>query len=149
VGLDICLSVANILADQLNMRVPPVLNETVEQGHLGKKSGQGFYQYKQGKPQKKSAKQLKSLDDEKHSEIEDRLILRLLNESIACMREGVVEDADLLDAGMIFATGFAPFTGGPMRYLESRGRDAVLQRLSELENKFGERFQPDAGWQQS
>jgi 3-hydroxyacyl-CoA dehydrogenase/enoyl-CoA hydratase/3-hydroxybutyryl-CoA epimerase len=149
VGLDICLSVANILAEQLNMRVPPVLNETVEREHLGKKSGQGFYQYKQGKPQKKSAKQLKSLDDEKHSEIEDRLILRLLNESIACLREGVVEDADLLDAGMIFATGFAPFTGGPMHYLESRGHDAVLQRLSELEEKFGERFQPDAGWQRA
>ncbi|MEE9411458.1 MAG: hypothetical protein V3V22_00255, partial [Methylococcales bacterium] len=136
-------------ADQLNMRVPPVLNETVEQGHLGKKSGQGFYQYKQGKPQKKSAQQLKLPDDEKHSEIEDRLILRLLNESIACLREGVVKDADLLDAGMIFATGFAPFTGGPMHYLETRGRDVVLQRLSELEEKFGERFQPDAGWQQS
>ena len=146
VGLDICLSVANILADQLNMRVPPVLNETVEQGHLGKKSGQGFYQYKQGKPQKKSAKQLKSPDDEKRSEIEDRLILRLLNECIASLREGVVEDADLLDAGMIFATGFAPFTGGPMQYMETRGRDAVLQRLSELEDKFGERFKPDAGW---
>ncbi len=148
VGLDICLSVANILAEQLGMRVPSVLNETVGQGHLGKKSGQGFYQYKQGKPQKKSAKQLKSLDDEKRSEIEDRLILRLLNESIACLREGVVEDADLLDAGMIFATGFAPFTGGPMRYLESRGRSTVLQRLLELEEKFGERFQPDSGWQQ-
>jgi 3-hydroxyacyl-CoA dehydrogenase/enoyl-CoA hydratase/3-hydroxybutyryl-CoA epimerase len=149
VGLDICLSVANILADQLGMRVPPVLNETVEQGQLGKKSGQGFYQYKQGKPQKKSAKQLETLDNKKRSEIEDRLILRLLNECIACLREGVVEDADLLDAGMIFATGFAPFTGGPMQYLESRGRDAVLQRLLELEKKFGERFQPDAGWQQS
>jgi 3-hydroxyacyl-CoA dehydrogenase/enoyl-CoA hydratase/3-hydroxybutyryl-CoA epimerase len=50
---------------------------------------------------------------------------------------------------MIFATGFAPFTGGPMHYLETRGRDAVLQRLSELEEKFGERFQPDAGWQRA
>lgn len=148
VGLDICLSVANILAEQLGMRVPPVLNKTVEQGHLGKKSGQGFYQYQQGKPQKKSAKQIKTPDNKKRSEIEDRLILRLLNECIACLREGVVEDADLLDAGMIFATGFAPFTGGPMQYLETRGRDAVLQRLSELEDKFGERFQPDAGWQQ-
>ncbi len=149
VGLDICLSVANILADQLGMRVPPVLSETVEQGHLGKKSGQGFYQYKQGKPQKKSAKQLSVPNDEKQSEIEDRLILRLLNECIACLREGVVEDADLLDAGMIFATGFAPFTGGPMQYLETRGRDAVLQRLLKLEEKFGERFRPDAGWQKS
>ncbi|MEE9425924.1 MAG: 3-hydroxyacyl-CoA dehydrogenase NAD-binding domain-containing protein [Methylococcales bacterium] len=149
VGLDICLSVANILAEQLDMRVPSVLNETVEQGHLGKKSGQGFYQYKQGKPQKKSAKQIETPDNKKRSEIEDRLILRLLNESIACLREGVVEDADLLDAGMIFATGFSPFTGGPMHYLETRGRDAVLQRLSELEEKFGERFQPDAGWAHS
>ena len=146
VGLDICLSVAGILAEQLGMQVPVVLNEKVEQSHLGKKSGQGFYQYKQGKPQKKSAKQLVQPSDEKQTEIEDRLILRLLNECIACLREEVVEDADLLDAGMIFATGFAPFRGGPMQYMETRGRDAVLQRLTVLEEKFGERFKPDSGW---
>jgi len=55
-------------------------------------------------------------------DITDRLILQMLNESIACLREGVVEDQDLLDVGMIFGTGFAPFLGGPMHYMEQRGR---------------------------
>jgi 3-hydroxyacyl-CoA dehydrogenase/enoyl-CoA hydratase/3-hydroxybutyryl-CoA epimerase len=29
---------------------------------------------------------------------------------------GIVQDADLADAGVIFGTGFAPYTGGPMHY---------------------------------
>jgi 3-hydroxyacyl-CoA dehydrogenase/enoyl-CoA hydratase/3-hydroxybutyryl-CoA epimerase len=34
--------------------------------------------------------------------------------------EGIVADADLIDAGLIFGTGFAPFRGGPMHYLATR-----------------------------
>ncbi len=148
VGLDICLSVANILAEQLGMQIPDVLNQKVQQGHLGKKTGQGFYLYQHGKQQTRSSKQTQHSANQK-ADIEDRLILRLLNECIACLREGVVDDDDLLDAGMIFATGFAPFTGGPMQYLKSRGRDAVLERLEQLEKQFGPRFKPDIGWLQS
>ena len=76
----------------------------------------------------------------------ERMILRMLNESVACLREQVVEDADLLDAGMIFGTGFAPFRGGPMHYAKTRGVDTIRQTLEEFTTKFGPRFTPDAGW---
>lgn len=141
VGLDICLSVADILSRALNISVPEKLRQIVAAGHLGKKSGQGFYAYRQGKPQL-GRKGTAAPDPD----IAERLILRMLNEAVACLREGVVADADLLDAGMIFATGFAPFRGGPMRYIETRGKQNVRDQLQQFSRQYGERFSPDAGW---
>ena len=63
------------------------------------------------------------------------------------LREGIVEDADLIDAGVIFGAGFAPFRGGPLQYARTRGVDAVVARLEELRTVHGARFTPDAGWQ--
>ncbi len=80
------------------------------------------------------------------ADLEDRLILPMLNEAVACLREGIVEDADLLDAGAIFATGFAPFRGGPLQYARERGIANVTARLAELAQRYGERFRPDPGW---
>lgn len=143
VGLDICLSVATKMANALHNPVPPRLQELVDKGRLGRKSDHGFYFWKDGKPVKVIGKEPVAMSDD---DISDRLILRLINESVACLREGVVEDEDLLDAGVIFGTGFAPFRGGPMHYVHSRGTDAVQQRLNELEDRFGEHFHADAGW---
>jgi 3-hydroxyacyl-CoA dehydrogenase/enoyl-CoA hydratase/3-hydroxybutyryl-CoA epimerase len=75
------------------------------------------------------------------------LILRMVNECAACLREGIVEDADLLDAGMIFGTGFAPFRGGPLAYARTRGYENVVERLGVLETRYGNRFRPDTYWQ--
>ena len=69
-----------------------------------------------------------------------------MNECVACLREGIVEDADLIDAGVIFGTGFAPFRGGPLAYARARGIDACVARLRELAQRYGARFRPDAGW---
>jgi 3-hydroxyacyl-CoA dehydrogenase / enoyl-CoA hydratase / 3-hydroxybutyryl-CoA epimerase len=60
----------------------------------------------------------------------------------------VIADADLLDAGAIFATGFAPFRGGPLQYAKARGIEAICARLAALAAQYGERFHPDPGWQQ-
>ncbi len=144
VGLDICLSVAEILGAALGLSVPDALRDKVKAGDLGVKSGKGFYQYQNGK-------QIKSKSDDANKtsyseDITDRLILKMLNESIACLREGVIEDMDLVDVGMIFGTGFAPFRGGPMHYMEQRGREVVIDRLNEFEKLYGDRFAPDAGW---
>jgi 3-hydroxyacyl-CoA dehydrogenase / enoyl-CoA hydratase / 3-hydroxybutyryl-CoA epimerase len=62
------------------------------------------------------------------------------------LREGIVADADLVDAGVIFGSGFAPFRGGPLTYARARGIDAVVARLTELEKRYGPRFAPDKGW---
>ncbi len=117
VGLDICLSVAKYLGKYMNTPVPSRLVSLVEQGKLGRKSGEGFYKYKNGRQIKPSGVTYdKPLED-----ISDRLVKRMLDESFACLREGVVSDSDLLDAGMIFGTGFAPFRGGPIHYAQSKG----------------------------
>ncbi len=140
VGLDICLSVAEILSKELGVEVPGRLRELVKAGRLGKKSGHGFYRYdKQGKPL--GAKPGRG--EYCPPDTQDRLIARLLNEALACLREGVVNDADLLDAGIIFGTGFAPFRGGPMHYIEQSGRARLVAKLTELEKKYGERFRAD------
>ncbi len=142
VGLDICLSVADILSKSLDMQVPDNLRVVVEHGKFGRKSGQGFYQYKKGKPVFKNER-MENYDIE---EITDRLILQMLNEAIACLHENVVQDSDLVDAGMIFGTGFAPFRGGPMHYIEDRGKQAIHNRLKVLHEKYGNRFTPHDGW---
>ena len=79
-------------------------------------------------------------------DLADRLILALVNECMACLREAIVEDADLIDAGVIFGTGFAPFRGGPLAYARARGLAACEARLALLAERYGARFRPDAGW---
>ena len=142
VGLDICLHVARILAGHFNATVPERLEKLVADGHLGRKSGSGFYEYKKGKPVKRKA----SAGNWNLEEITNRLIFRLLNESVCCVREHVVESDDLLDAGMIFGTGFAPFRGGPMHHIDAVGSAVIKQQLQSLKGLRGERFTPDNGW---
>ena len=74
------------------------------------------------------------------------MLLALVNESVACLRGGVVADADLLDAAVIFGTGFAPFRGGPIAYARTRGIAECVRRLTDLATRHGERFRPDPGW---
>lgn len=143
VGLDICLHVARILGEAFGLAVPVRLEQLVADGHLGKKSGLGFYRYHKGKPIRTRVSAGSAPAD-----IESRLVLRLLNEAAACLREGVVADGDLLDAGMIFGTGFAPFRGGPVHYADDRSARAILVELHDLEARHGGRFAPDPWWEQ-
>ena len=78
--------------------------------------------------------------------VQDRLILALVNQSVACLDDKVVADAELVDAGTIFGAGFAPFRGGPLRYLHDSGVEKLHAVLLELELSLGKRFTPSAGW---
>jgi len=140
VGLDVALNVGRVLVEAFHRRAPQVLGTLVEQKKFGKKSGEGFYVWREGKPVRAEDSSAAPPD------LEDRLILPMLNEAVAVLREGVIADADLLDAGVIFATGFAPFRGGPLQYAKSRGVGLIRRRLEELEKSHGERFRPDPGW---
>jgi 3-hydroxyacyl-CoA dehydrogenase/enoyl-CoA hydratase/3-hydroxybutyryl-CoA epimerase len=142
VGLDVSLHVGRMLAAAFDRKVPPILEQLAAQNKLGRKSGQGFYEWRDGKPQRSHSRTAVPED------LQDRLILPMLNEAVACLRQGVVEDADLLDAGAIFATGFAPFRGGPVHHAKARGIGSVVARLEQLAERHGERFRPDVGWQQ-
>ena len=141
VGIDVALHVSKVLGAASNRPIPAALEEMVEKGHLGRKSGRGFYEWKDGKAIKPAAQSSNVPDD-----LEDRLILPMVNEAIACLADGVVSDSDLLDAGVIFGTGFAPFRGGPVNYARERGLDAVKSRLEELASAHGDRFTPNPGW---
>ncbi len=140
VGLDICKSVANILSTALDMPLPENLKQLSDK-KLGKKTGEGFYQYKNNKAIKN-----KNVSYPDPQQVQDRLILRLLNEATACLREGIVDNQDLIDAGVIFGTGFAPFRGGPLEYIKSSGSEKLSQTLLSLKDKVGERFKQDEGW---
>jgi 3-hydroxyacyl-CoA dehydrogenase / enoyl-CoA hydratase / 3-hydroxybutyryl-CoA epimerase len=143
VGLDICLHVAEMLKDALDRPMPDVsqaLRTKVELGNLGRKTGKGFYEWKRGEA-------VKERDAPKPTqEMTDRLILPMLDVCVGCLREGIVADEDTVDGAMIFATGFAPFRGGPLHYARWRGVANVRAELERLAQRYGERFRPDPGW---
>ena len=114
VGLDICLAAGKSLAKGATS-VPRVLESKVSLGQLGKKTGQGIYRWVDGKAVKGEA-------DGYDPSLVDALIEPYLREAQAAVADGVVADADLADAGLIFGTGFAPFRGGPLHYIKTRGR---------------------------
>jgi 3-hydroxyacyl-CoA dehydrogenase/enoyl-CoA hydratase/3-hydroxybutyryl-CoA epimerase len=143
VGLDVAASVGKILAEFLTLPVPNGLEDKLAANQRGRKDGQGFYKWENGKAVKPEA----PAGYQAPADLEDRLILPLLNESVAALHDGVVADADLLDAGVIFGTGFAPFRGGPINHVRSVGADALLARLQALQAKYGERFAPRPGWE--
>ena len=147
VGLDVCRSVAKILSETLNVKLPKIMDTMVDGKKLGKKSGEGFYKWVKGKPQKNRSMEKNSDPRNNLQELQDRLIFRLLNEAAACLREKVVDDADLVDAGVIFGTGFAPFRGGPLHHIHAEGAAKMAARLNDLKNRYGDRFVADAAWQ--
>jgi 3-hydroxyacyl-CoA dehydrogenase/enoyl-CoA hydratase/3-hydroxybutyryl-CoA epimerase len=141
VGLDVAAGVGAELAPFLGLTVPAALS-TVEPGKRGKKDGQGLYKWENGRAQKPELPK----DYKAPTDLEDRLILPLINEAVACLHDGVVSDGDLLDAGVIFGTGFAPFRGGPIQYVRETGVENVLARLQQLQARYGDRFAPRPGW---
>jgi 3-hydroxyacyl-CoA dehydrogenase/enoyl-CoA hydratase/3-hydroxybutyryl-CoA epimerase len=143
VGLDVAAGVGAELAPFLGLPIPAALSAPPEAGKRGKKDGQGLYKWVDGKPHKPELpKDYNAPDD-----LEDRLILPLLNEAVACLHDGVVTDADLLDAGVIFGTGFAPFRGGPIQYIREAGAQKLLEKLKALQARHGDRFAPRPGWE--
>ena len=142
VGLDVASGVGAELAPFLGLPIPSALAAPPEAGKRGKKDGQGLYRWENGKAQKPEIpSDYKAPDD-----LEDRLILPLLNEAVAALHEGVVADAELLDAGVIFGTGFAPFRGGPIQHIRDSGAAVLLAKLKVLQAKYGDRFAPRPGW---
>lgn len=115
IGLDICLQVSEALAKKLKLDLPLTLNHMTKAGKLGKKSGEGFYRYRHGKILQHESPTWHG----NRALLQNKLVTPLVNEAKACLAQGIVEDADVLDAGIIFGTGFAPFLGGPLHYAKT------------------------------
>ncbi|MGB0087707.1 MAG: 3-hydroxyacyl-CoA dehydrogenase NAD-binding domain-containing protein [Rhodomicrobiaceae bacterium] len=112
VGLDICAHVAEVLGKPAPEGSE--LSRLVKAGKTGKKSGEGFYRWENGKPQKETPEG--GFDQAELARLGEELVKPLIDECEKCLAEGVVADADHVDAGVIFGTGFAPFRGGPLHY---------------------------------
>jgi 3-hydroxyacyl-CoA dehydrogenase/enoyl-CoA hydratase/3-hydroxybutyryl-CoA epimerase len=142
VGLDIAWAVGQELAaHRPGAKIPQKLRTLVEAKKLGKKSGQGFYTWTRGKAQKRKLSGGVDLKP-----LAERMVLPALNEAVACVRERIVADADLCDAGVIFGTGFAPHRGGPIETIRARGKHEWLAAMEQLRAVHGDRFKPDPGW---
>lgn len=118
VGLDVCMNVAKTLAKGDVEAHRNLLQSMIDDNKLGKKSGEGFYTWTKGRADRKPA----TVDNAYGDQLAKRLMKPFLDECKAVSADGIVEDDDLLDAGIIFGTGFAPFTGGPMNYLANLGK---------------------------
>jgi 3-hydroxyacyl-CoA dehydrogenase/enoyl-CoA hydratase/3-hydroxybutyryl-CoA epimerase len=141
VGLDVAASVGKIMAEFHGQALPDIFK--IEEGKRGKKDGQGLYAWEGGKAKKPALPEGYSAP----ADLQDRLVFSLLNEAVSCLHEGVVSDADLLDAGVIFGTGFAPFRGGPIEYIKSIGVETCVSKLASLQKTYGDRFAAKPGWQ--
>lgn len=118
VGLDVCTMVTSVLGDgdRQGDDARKFIQRYVDDGKLGKKSGEGLYVWKDDKPEKNR----NFIPGHDLQAISERLIKAYTDECQAALDDNIVADEDLLDAGMIFGTGFAPFRGGPMYYLAHR-----------------------------
>ena len=111
------MKVVSLLGGESSKKEAALLQEKVHAGELGKKSGKGFYTWEKGKPQRaENAGGHYAIE-----EITASLMQPYFEACEAALADGIVEDADVLDAGMIFGTGFAPFRGGPLYYLKQKG----------------------------
>src|ERR1700745_2704445 len=146
VGLDICLDGGDMLRAQFVYLLPPApawLREKVAEGERGRKSGKGFYTWKDGKAEKAP---LPETGPRVTDQMIDRLVLPMSNVCVASLREGIVDDADMVDGAMSFGTGYAPFRGGPLNYARTRGVENIVSALRALAERFGGRFAPDPRW---
>jgi 3-hydroxyacyl-CoA dehydrogenase/enoyl-CoA hydratase/3-hydroxybutyryl-CoA epimerase len=121
VGLDVCMKVITMLGGKSTARQAALLQEKVEAGELGRKTGKGFYTWEKGKPKREQ----RDAAQYALEEITESLMQPYFEACQSALADGIVEDADVLDAGMIFGTGFAPFRGGPLHYLKQKENSNV------------------------
>jgi 3-hydroxyacyl-CoA dehydrogenase/enoyl-CoA hydratase/3-hydroxybutyryl-CoA epimerase len=124
VGLDVCANVSKIL------KFPSEgsqLERLVAAGKLGKKTGEGFYVWKDGKAQKSE----RTFDKADMKRLGRELVEPMIAEAQRCLDERVVESADLVDGGVIFGTGFAPFRGGPLHYKAAQAKSEPERAAAE------------------
>ncbi len=151
VGLDVALKAGTVMADAFPDRFEPspIVQRMNDEGRLGRKSGRGFFLYEDGKKGGVDPEVYKLFGNPEPrklpiEEIRDRCALLMINEAVRCLEEGVLRAPSDGDVGAVLGIGFPPFRGGPFWYLDTAGPRQVLDRLRELESRYGPRFAPAA-----
>lgn len=150
VGIDVGVKVAHILAAAFGRRlwVPGWAQAIPDSGHLGVKSGRGFYSYVGGKRKGPDPEIYKTIGKgpPHHrtvtSQMVDRMVLPMVSEGARCLEEEIVDSAASLDLAMIMGTGFPPFRGGLCRWADQQGLAALQKTLAKLSTEVGDRFLP-------
>ena len=153
VGIDVTSHVASFLSKaDLGTRMKggdiSLMQKMVNKGWLGKKSGKGFYTY-DGKKKKINPEAKKFVEDFAarelkltEKEIQDRMVSRFVNEAAKCLEDEIIADPIVGDIGLVFGTGFAPFRGGPFRYLDAIGTENYVHMMETFADKYGPQFEP-------
>lgn len=153
IGIDVASKVAGTLLEAFGSRLrpPELTRKLLDAGRLGRKASSGFYQY--GEAASKQSKRpvdplvyttlgLTPTQAMDAAEIVERCLLAMVNEALRCLGEGILRNARDGDVGAIFGLGFPPYLGGPLRYADSVGAQALRTRLESLAARHGERFEP-------
>lgn len=157
IGIDIAHKVSGILHQGLGERVkPPGLLETLyKEGYLGKKNGKGFYQYRgreRANPDVSIYNRIRTSPEGSkkipNEEIVERSVFLMIKEAALCLEEKIIDRSDLLDAALIFGTGFPPFRGGLLKYADRIGAAGIVSKLEKYEALYGERFTPPASFRE-
>jgi 3-hydroxyacyl-CoA dehydrogenase/enoyl-CoA hydratase/3-hydroxybutyryl-CoA epimerase len=116
-----------------------------EQGRLGRKSKAGFFDYdEKGKRQgywTGLQEQFPLAEDQPDLiEVQERLMFAQVLEAVRALEEGVVEDIREADVGAILAWGFAPWSGGPLSWVDIIGAPYAAERCDQLAAQYGDRF---------
>jgi 3-hydroxyacyl-CoA dehydrogenase/enoyl-CoA hydratase/3-hydroxybutyryl-CoA epimerase len=140
---------ADLGAAGIDPRQEKLLEEmVVKRGRLGRKNGKGFYEYPDNAP-KRLWPGLSEISHPKSPEMFDvaELKLRLLAiqvlETARCVEENVIADIREADVGGILGFGFAPFSGGPLSYIDGMGAKAFTAICERFAKKYGPRFAPN------
>jgi enoyl-CoA hydratase/long-chain 3-hydroxyacyl-CoA dehydrogenase len=155
VGVDVASKVASFLSKaDLGVRMNggdiTLMSNMVEKGWLGKKSKKGFFTYT-GKKDKAIGSEMVSylkeftggaVSNMSEEDIQNRIASRLVNEAAKCLEDGIIENPVDGDIGLVFGIGFAPFKGGPFRYMDSVGVAAFVDRMNGFASNLGEQFEP-------
>ncbi|MFP4227681.1 MAG: 3-hydroxyacyl-CoA dehydrogenase NAD-binding domain-containing protein [Salinivenus sp.] len=156
VGLDVAGKITDVMRERLpadRLDISDTAARLAEANLLGHKTHDGFYHYKptaDGEdPEREDVNEaIYDVVSPAHQTtppadiVQDRLGLMMVNEAVRCLDDGILRSPTDGDLGAVFGLGFPPFLGGPFRYVDQEGAGAILERLRDLAERYGDRFRP-------